>query len=73
MRTPLATPSSTGPRKTPTKIKVLIGICALYLLSPVDVIPDVLPVIGQCDDLVAFFIAVRGAIAGQGAMGGGVL
>ena len=32
---------------------------ALYLLSPVDLIPDVLPVLGMVDDLVLVPLAIR--------------
>lgn len=35
-----------------------VGI-ALYLISPVDLIPDVLPVIGVVDDLVLIPLAIR--------------
>lgn len=36
----------------------VLGI-VLYLLSPVDLIPDVLPVIGVMDDLVIIPLAIR--------------
>ena len=36
----------------------VVGI-VLYLLSPVDLIPDVLPVIGVMDDLVIVPLAIR--------------
>ncbi|MDB5743999.1 MAG: hypothetical protein JWR68_2314 [Polaromonas sp.] len=32
---------------------------ALYLFSPIDLIPDVLPVIGMVDDLVLVPLAIR--------------
>jgi uncharacterized membrane protein YkvA (DUF1232 family) len=35
-----------------------VGI-ALYLLSPVDLIPDVLPIIGLMDDVVIVPLAIR--------------
>jgi uncharacterized membrane protein YkvA (DUF1232 family) len=31
----------------------------LYVLSPIDVMPDVLPVIGQIDDLVVLLVVCR--------------
>ena len=35
-----------------------VGLIGLYLLSPVDLIPDVLPVIGMVDDLVLIPLVV---------------
>jgi uncharacterized membrane protein YkvA (DUF1232 family) len=41
-------------------IKLVIpGLMALYILSPVDFIPDVIPVLGQLDDLVVLVLAVK--------------
>lgn len=36
----------------PVWLRPAVGLLALYLVSPVDLIPDVLPVIGLIDDLV---------------------
>ncbi len=41
-------------------IPVLAG---LYVLSPVDLIPDVIPVVGQLDDLAVVALAIRLFIA----------
>lgn len=35
------------------------GLAALYLLWPVDLLPDVLPVLGQMDDLALLALAVK--------------
>ncbi|MBG6077668.1 YkvA family protein [Polaromonas sp. CG_9.11] len=35
------------------------ALIALYLFSPIDLIPDVLPVIGLVDDLVLVPLAIR--------------
>ena len=36
----------------PAWLRPSVAMLALYLLSPIDLIPDVLPVIGMVDDLV---------------------
>ncbi len=43
----------------PGWLKVGTGLIALYLLSPVDIVPDWLPVIGVIDDLVLVPLAIR--------------
>ena len=39
-------------KRTPIIAKILIGITAGYLLSPIDLIPDFIPVLGLLDDLI---------------------
>ncbi|MCB2016303.1 MAG: DUF1232 domain-containing protein [Hydrogenophaga sp.] len=48
-----------GHPDTPGWFKAGAAGLALYLLSPVDLIPDVLPVIGVVDDLVIVPLAMR--------------
>jgi len=43
----------------PGWLKVGTALIALYLLSPVDIVPDWLPVIGVIDDLVLVPLAIR--------------
>lgn len=43
----------------PGWLKVGTALIALYVISPVDLIPDVLPVIGVVDDLVLIPLAIR--------------
>ena len=38
---------------------LLIAAAALYILSPVDVIPDIVPVAGWADDLVVLLLALN--------------
>jgi uncharacterized membrane protein YkvA (DUF1232 family) len=42
----------TDPR-TPWLPKVILSIAIAYLLSPIDLIPDFIPVLGQLDDCSA--------------------
>jgi uncharacterized membrane protein YkvA (DUF1232 family) len=43
----------------PTWLKAGTGLLVLYVLSPIDLVPDVLPVIGVVDDLVLVPLAIR--------------
>jgi uncharacterized membrane protein YkvA (DUF1232 family) len=39
-------------KRTPLSAKILIGLTVGYLLSPIDLIPDFIPVLGLLDDLI---------------------
>lgn len=39
-------------KRTPASAKILIGITVGYLLCPIDLIPDFIPVLGILDDLI---------------------
>ncbi len=41
-----------GSDETPFSAKVLLIIAIVYFLSPIDLIPDFIPVIGYLDDLI---------------------
>ena len=41
-----------GKKETPWTAKVLAAMTLVYALSPIDLIPDFLPVIGYLDDLI---------------------
>ncbi len=50
--------------RVPTWPKVLIPTLWLaYLIFPVDILPDIVPVLGEVDDLMLFLILVRLFIA----------
>lgn len=46
-------------RDLPWRSVAIAGAAALYTLSPADVIPDVVPLLGTLDDLAVVAIAVR--------------
>ena len=48
--------------RTPKLAKWLLGIAVAYALSPVDLIPDFIPVIGHLDDLVILPLLVITAV-----------
>lgn len=39
-------------RRTPAAAKLVAGLTAAYALSPIDLIPDFIPVLGMLDDLL---------------------
>ncbi len=49
-------------REVPLAVKVALGALAIYLASPVDLIPDFIPFIGYLDDLVLAAIVVDGLL-----------
>jgi len=46
----------------PTAAKVALAAAALYLVSPIDLIPDFIPGIGMLDDLFVVAIVVDGVL-----------
>ena len=44
---------------SPTWLKAGTALIVLYVVSPIDLLPDVLPVIGIVDDLVLVPLAIR--------------
>jgi uncharacterized membrane protein YkvA (DUF1232 family) len=45
--------------RVPTAAKLLFGATVLYMLSPIDIVPDWLPVLGQADDLVVLMAGLN--------------
>ncbi|HEY0486543.1 MAG TPA: DUF1232 domain-containing protein [Mycobacteriales bacterium] len=45
--------------RVPRRAKVAVGVAALWVLSPIDLIPEFLPVIGPLDDVVVVVLALR--------------
>jgi uncharacterized membrane protein YkvA (DUF1232 family) len=45
--------------RVPLAAKVILGATVLYMISPVDVVPDWVPILGQADDLVALMAGLN--------------
>ena len=45
--------------RVPRRAKIAVGFAALWVLSPIDLIPEFLPVIGPIDDVVVVALALR--------------
>ncbi|MEO6732128.1 MAG: YkvA family protein [Ferruginibacter sp.] len=49
-------------KRTPLLTKILAGLTVAYLLSPIDLIPGFIPVIGLLDDLIIVSLMIRASI-----------
>jgi uncharacterized membrane protein YkvA (DUF1232 family) len=45
--------------RVPAVLKAIPGLALVYSLSPIDLIPDILPVLGQLDDLAVLVFALE--------------
>lgn len=45
--------------RVPRRAKLAVGFAGLWVLSPIDLIPEFLPVIGPLDDVVVVAVALR--------------
>lgn len=45
--------------RVPTRVKVAVAFAGLWVLSPIDLIPEFLPVIGPLDDIVVVALVLR--------------
>ena len=54
--------SLAGDRDVPTSAKVVLAAVAVYLVSPIDIIPDFIPWLGYVDDLLMAAVVVDGVL-----------
>jgi uncharacterized membrane protein YkvA (DUF1232 family) len=45
--------------RVPRRVKVAVAFAGVWVLSPIDLIPEFLPVIGPLDDIVVVALALR--------------
>jgi uncharacterized membrane protein YkvA (DUF1232 family) len=57
-----------GDPAVPRRCKAALGLLAVYLASPIDLVPDFIPVAGQLDDAILLALVLRGVVraAGEG-------
>jgi uncharacterized membrane protein YkvA (DUF1232 family) len=48
--------------RVPRRSKITLGLAAAYVASPIDLIPDAIPVIGWADDLLLIMFAIDSLI-----------
>lgn len=48
--------------RVPRRAKIALGLAAAYTLSPIDLIPEVIPVIGWADDVILMMFAIDSLI-----------
>jgi uncharacterized membrane protein YkvA (DUF1232 family) len=60
----LAIPGSRLRKVLATVFFSIAGLLGVYVISPLDFIPDIIPVLGQMDDLLASVLAIISAIGG---------
>jgi uncharacterized membrane protein YkvA (DUF1232 family) len=45
--------------RVPRRAKIAVGVAALWVLSPIDLIPEFIPIIGPLDDIVVVVLTLR--------------
>jgi uncharacterized membrane protein YkvA (DUF1232 family) len=48
-----------GDRRVPRRVRLALAALLVYLLSPIDLVPDFVPVAGQLDDALLLALALR--------------
>lgn len=43
----------------PSRIKYEVGACLLYFISPIDFVPDFIPLTGRADDVVILLWGIK--------------
>jgi uncharacterized membrane protein YkvA (DUF1232 family) len=48
--------------RVPKRVKATIAVGGAYAISPIDLVPGIIPVAGQLDDLVVLLVSLRQAV-----------
>jgi uncharacterized membrane protein YkvA (DUF1232 family) len=51
-----------GDTTVPTGVRIRLGLLFIYLASPIDLVPDFIPVIGYADDAVIVALVLRSVV-----------
>lgn len=52
--------------RVPRRSKLLLGALAGYLVMPIDLVPDVIPIAGQVDDAIVLALVLRAVLRTSG-------
>jgi len=52
--------------RVPRRAKITLGLAAAYVVSPIDLIPEVIPVVGWADDVLVLMFAIDSLIERAG-------
>ncbi len=55
-----------GDRSLPRGVRIRLGLLLVYLASPIDLIPDFIPVLGYADDAIIVTWVLRGVVRRAG-------
>lgn len=44
--------------RVPRRVKITLGVAAVYAASPIDLVPDFIPVVGWADDVLILMFAI---------------
>jgi uncharacterized membrane protein YkvA (DUF1232 family) len=53
-------------RSLPRGVRIRLGLLLAYLASPIDLIPDVIPVLGYADDAIVVVLVLRSTVRRAG-------
>ena len=56
-----------GDPRVPRRARLVLGALLLYLVSPIDLVPDFIPVAGQLDDAILLALVLRWLLRTAGA------
>jgi uncharacterized membrane protein YkvA (DUF1232 family) len=45
-------------KRVPLRLKLILPVTLIYLISPLDIVPDILPVLGRIDDILMIIIGI---------------